>query len=276
MIIKQILNNNVVISSRDDKEIIVVGKGIGFNGKVNEEIDEAKVEKTFVLQNQNNIDGSMMNLLEAIPYEIVKFGIKATDYILRCSHKKISDRILIPLIDHIYSCLQRYEQGVSFDNTLAPNVSFLYHDEYKIATDVVDMLNSDFNTEVDRGEATFITLHIVNAQMDTDIEDVYKTTDIVNTSVKTVEEYFNVSLSSSDLNFIRFITHLQFFAKRMVKNTMLDEDLDLDMNKHINVKYANEYACAKLIGEKIQGKYGYQIEPNEYTYLTIHIARLLR
>ena len=46
MIIKQILNNNVVISSRDDKEIIVVGKGIGFNGKVNEEIDEAKVEKT--------------------------------------------------------------------------------------------------------------------------------------------------------------------------------------------------------------------------------------
>ena len=65
----------------------------------------------------------MMNLLEAIPYEIVKFGIKATDYIIRCSHKKISDRILIPLIDHIYSCLQRYEQGVSFDNTLAPNVS---------------------------------------------------------------------------------------------------------------------------------------------------------
>jgi transcriptional antiterminator len=62
----------------------------------------------------------------------------------------------------------------------------------------------------------------------------------------------------------------------MVKNTMLEEDLDLDMNKHINVKYANEYACAKLIGEKIRGKYGFQIEPNEYTYLTIHIARLLR
>ncbi|MBQ2139087.1 MAG: PRD domain-containing protein, partial [Erysipelotrichaceae bacterium] len=32
----------------------------------------------------------------------------------------------------------------------------------------------------------------------------------------------------------------------------------------------------KLIGEKIKEKYGYQIEENEYTYLTIHIARLLR
>ena len=36
------------------------------------------------------------------------------------------------------------------------------------------------------------------------------------------------------------------------------------------------YACAKEIGRKIEEKYGWTVENNEYTYLTIHIARLLR
>ncbi len=125
-------------------------------------------------------------------------------------------------------------------------------------------------------EFYIVSLHIINAQLDTDIKDVYTATGIVSMSVSTVEEYFNIKLNNDDVNFQRFVTHLQFFAKRMVKNTFLAEDEDMEINKHINLRYANEYKCAKLIGEKIKEKYGYQIEENEYTYLTIHIARLLR
>ena len=46
MQIIKVINNNV-ISSEDDKgkEIIVMGKGIGFGKKAGEEIDETKIEK---------------------------------------------------------------------------------------------------------------------------------------------------------------------------------------------------------------------------------------
>ena len=45
MQIIKVINNNV-ISSEDDKgkEIIVMGKGIGFGKKAGEEIDETKIE----------------------------------------------------------------------------------------------------------------------------------------------------------------------------------------------------------------------------------------
>ena len=275
MEIKQIINNNVVVSKDNSGEVIVFGKGIGFNGKVGQKIDPLKIEKTYVLQSES-IDPTLASFFNEIPYDVVKFGVKATDYIIRCSPRKISKRILVPLTDHIYSCIERNEKGVRFDTMLSFNVRYLYKDEYKIAEDIIDMMISDFGVEVDKQEAAFITLHIINAQLDTDIKDVYTATGIVSMSVSTVEEYFNIKLNNDDVNFQRFVTHLQFFAKRMVKNTFLAEDEDMEINKHINLRYANEYKCAKLIGEKIKEKYGYQIEENEYTYLTIHIARLLR
>lgn len=48
MQIIKVINNNV-ISSEDDKgkEIVVMGKGIGFGKKAGEEIDETKIEKKY-------------------------------------------------------------------------------------------------------------------------------------------------------------------------------------------------------------------------------------
>ena len=54
MQIIKVINNNV-ISSEDDKgkEIVVMGKGIGFGKKAGEEIDETKIEKVFSLPDES-------------------------------------------------------------------------------------------------------------------------------------------------------------------------------------------------------------------------------
>ena len=49
MIIKKILSNNAVIVYDKGNEIILTGKGIGWQKKPGEEIDESKVEKRFHL-----------------------------------------------------------------------------------------------------------------------------------------------------------------------------------------------------------------------------------
>ena len=50
MIINKVINNNV-LSTHDEnnREIVLMGKGIGFQKKVGDEVAEDKIEKRFVL-----------------------------------------------------------------------------------------------------------------------------------------------------------------------------------------------------------------------------------
>lgn len=51
MIVQKVLNNSLVLSTDDDnREVIVMGKGIGFNSRPGEEIAPEKIEKLFVTQ----------------------------------------------------------------------------------------------------------------------------------------------------------------------------------------------------------------------------------
>ena len=55
MIVEKVLNNNVVVSIDpiSKKEVILMGSGIAFNKKCGQLIDEKKIEKTFVVDDEN-------------------------------------------------------------------------------------------------------------------------------------------------------------------------------------------------------------------------------
>ena len=57
MKIAKIINNNVVSTCDEEgREIIVMGRGVGFKAKEGSTIDEEKVEKIFRLESQNTMD----------------------------------------------------------------------------------------------------------------------------------------------------------------------------------------------------------------------------
>lgn len=275
MKIEQIINNNVVITkNKKGKETVVIGKGIGFNGKKGDYIDDNKIIKTFMLNDEKE-KNSFSLMIDEIPYDIIEFGIEICDFITtRCS-KKVSKRILLPLVDHLSTTIERYRTGISLKSELLWDIKYLYQEEYEIAVEVWKMMNEKFNIKVDINEACYITLHIVNSEMDLDIKDAYKATAIIDTSVKIIEKHFNISLKNESLDFQRFITHLQFFAKRMIQNTLLSND-DMKMLLFMKEEYTEEYECAMVIKNKIQEKMKVDIDERECVYLAIHISRLLK
>lgn len=214
-------------------------------------------------------------MIDEIPYDIIEFGIEICDFITsRCS-KKVSKRILLPLVDHLSTTIERYRTGISLKSELLWDIKYLYQEEYEIAVEVWKMMNEKFNIKVDINEACYITLHIVNSEMDLDIKDAYKATAIIDTSVKIIEKHFKISLKNESLDFQRFITHLQFFAKRMIQNTLLSND-DMKMLLFMKEEYTEEYECAMVIKNKIQEKMKVDIDERECVYLAIHISRLLK
>ncbi len=275
MIIDQIINNNTILTKDDfGNEMVCFGKGIGFKHHKGDEINKLDVEKTYILTSDNDKNG-FLTMVQEIPYDLIQFGIRVTDYVETCCSKNINKRhLLVPLVDHLYTTLERYKEGIKVDGNVLWNIQFLYREEFKIAQDVTDMLISYSGLDIDEGEANFITLHIVNSELELDSKDGYKANKIIEIAYQKVEQSFDITLDKESIEFQRFITHLQFLAKRVIQNTFIEEEND--MNAFVRVKYKDAYQCAQEICEEINKTYPFKVVEGELTYLTIHIARLIR
>jgi len=78
MTIYKSINNNIV-SAFDDvgREVVVVGKGIGFKAREGEKIPHEKITKVFVMSSQDNL-----NRLKDLFLQIGNEHIEITDEIL--------------------------------------------------------------------------------------------------------------------------------------------------------------------------------------------------
>lgn len=98
MKVLNVINNNVV-SSLDEKnrEIVVMGKGIGFHKKPGERIADTQVEKVFRLPDETH--DRFMKLVQDISYTHMKLASDIIDY--ACEHvgRKLRKSIYVTLTD---------------------------------------------------------------------------------------------------------------------------------------------------------------------------------
>lgn len=73
MIINKVTNNNIVSVIENNTEKIVMGRGLGFNKKPGDSISEDKIEKIFVMNNENH-SHKFKELIVDIPLEHMLLG----------------------------------------------------------------------------------------------------------------------------------------------------------------------------------------------------------
>ena len=80
MIIDGIINNNVV-SSRDDdgKEVVAMGKGIGFGRKKGDVLPEDEIDKIFTIEDEEALR-RFKDLLTSIPLEYLQVSNEIISY----------------------------------------------------------------------------------------------------------------------------------------------------------------------------------------------------
>jgi len=83
MKIKSVINNNIaVVSDSQGNEIIIIGKGLGFNKKKGDEIEEKKIEKRFYLE-----DEGMYAKFKRLLKEISVVEIRVSDDIISLARR---------------------------------------------------------------------------------------------------------------------------------------------------------------------------------------------
>lgn len=274
MEIYKILNNNVIVSKNEhDKEIIAMGKGIAFKKKVGEHIEDELIDKVYTLSDE--VSSKFQELAAEIPVEHMKISDDIIKYGKLKLGKKLNDSIYLSLCDHISTAILRHEEGVDVKNVLLWDIKKFYKDEFEIGKHGLEMIKEKLNVQLNEDEAGFIALHIVNAEMDEKLETIYEVTKVMQEILNIVKYFFHIDFDEDSVYFYRFITHLKFFAHRLITKSSYQDEQSDDLLDLIKIKYKNAYACCLKIKQFLKTNYAYDLSQEETLYLTIHIARVV-
>lgn len=276
MKIFKILNNNVAVILDDHgDEKIVMGKGICFKKKTGEEISPESVDKVFSLA-EEEVSNKFQVLVQDIPMEHMVLGEEIIAEARLRLGKRLNDMIYISLIDHVHTSIVRFLEGVTVKNALLWDIRRFYQEEYQIGLWALDLMEERFKVRLPEDEAGFIALHLANAQMDQEVmHNMYEITRIMQELVNIVKYSFQISFDEDDVYYYRFITHLKFFAKRLVERNIYTEDDNDDLWEVIRGKYPKAFGCVEKITQFIEKKYEYELSKEEQLYLTIHVERVV-
>ncbi|GGB53162.1 transcription antiterminator LicT [Lentibacillus populi] len=277
MKIKQILNNNAVIATdKNQKEVIAIGKGIGFKYHSNDWLDEADAIKVYVPMNSSYRE-KIIPLLEEIPFDCITLTEKIIDYAEKTLKVTLNQNLIINLADHINFSIRKFKEGMDLSNIFTEDIKRFYSDVYSVGVHAVKMINDFYHVNMNGDEAASIAFHIIDAMGNSTTEDTFKIITGVNDIVEIIEHHLNLSFDENSLDYSRFIIHLQFFMKKIYlednKNSSSYSSFTLQLNEQ---KYADIDECIGKVNKYTSKKHNYQLTGDDKLYLKIHIIRLVK
>ncbi|MDP5873672.1 BglG family transcription antiterminator LicT [Streptococcus mutans] len=276
MKIEKVFNNNVVqILGINNEEIIVMGKGLGFQKKPGDEVNQDLIEKRFILQ---NTDTDMVGELSRVYVDLDSEEIDLVLEIIHQGQEKLGQTfdisLYIALADHLHYTIQRTREGLTLQNPLAWEVRKFYPEEFQLGKDTIELVKEKMTLQLADDEAASIALHFINAQKDGGLLEKNRLiSKIVSDILEIVRLYFGEVRDEESISYNRFITHVQYFAQR-VANGLVQGKNDAFLYEQVKENYPHAFACTEKIKSYVESAYNFAMSRDEQVYLTIHIQRL--
>lgn len=271
MLVVKVLNNNAFISrDNNGEEIIVMGRGVGFKRKEGDDFEPELGYKIF--SNTEHLNEKMKDVILNIPESYIELTQKVVAYFEKTNNTKLHHIIYISLTEHIHSAVERYKNGIQLENPLLNEIKRFYKVEYEVALYALELINEELGIAFKRDEAGYIAQHIVNAELNDQINNVSEITNIVKQILNVVRYNVLVEFDEESIAYDRFVTHLKYFAQRILTgSSYCDEEEFFETLKR---KYKRSYECTCKIKGFIEKEYDYKLTESEQMYLMVHIERV--
>lgn len=269
MKIKKILNNNAVVVTHNDREKIAIGTGIAFQKKKNDIININKVEKLFVMKENEKFQ----QLLLQIPEKHFSLSEEIITYAEEYLGTKLNEHIHIALTDHLSFAIERVKDGIQLKNKLLQEIKILYKKEFAIGMWAINYIEKNAQIKIPIDEAAYIALHIHTAKpQGADMKQTLRQTAIIGDMVQVIKECLDITIEDEDLSYQRLITHLRFTVSRLNKDELhvMDEEMLLMLKK----KFPYSYNCALKVALSLSQNHGIHLPEQELGYIALHIERL--
>lgn len=272
MKIAKILNNNVVmVQDEQGREQVVMGRGLAFQKRVGDSLNDAQIEKVFAPQSDLLVR-RLEELLHQIPPEVMTTSNCIIDLAIQ-RLGKLQESLYITLTDHCFFAIERQKKGLAIKNVLLWDIKRLYPKEFELGQEARAIISRRLNVELPEDEAGFIALHLVTAQLNNEMPEVMHVTRVMQEILQLVKYQLRLEYNESSLSYQRFVTHLKFFAQRMLTRTVVDDE-DVSLHTAVKDNYPKAWKCAVKIAQHLQQSYQRELTAEEIMFLAIHIERV--
>lgn len=273
MRILRVFNNNVVLARDvDDGEVVLTGRGLGFQRKPGQPVDETLIVQRFYPSGERTPSDLGLLLAEIQP-EHLALAAEALDLARASLGRDLRGGVVVPLADHLGFAIERAAAGQRIEYPLRGEVSHLYPREFEVARRIVKLVNVRLDVELPPEEAVAVALHLVNAAFGTeDLAKTFQMTEVFDQILQVVASMFG-PVDTEGVAAARFVTHLRYFFIRMNDDTQ-HAGAPLPYSDAVVSSYPEQYRCAINVQHLLELRLGKPITAEELVYLTMHIARL--
>lgn len=274
MRITKVFNNNIVAAlTKDNEEIILTGRGIGFKKKVNDLIDKKKVEKTYEIKNQN-ID-KLYKILSDTPPKYIKIAHAIDNKLNEELLERLTIKSIIGLIDHISFAVERKKNNIEIPNLMLDEIKSLYPKEFEVGLYGVKIIEKETQELLSDHEAGYIAMHIVNSGLGDNSENISKIFMFTDGVVNIIKDHCDINFSKDEIEFSRLNTHLKFLAQRIIQNKSNKTDDVLDIYNMLIKKDKRFKKIIKEIESFIKKNFNHSLTKQESVYLMVHINKVI-
>lgn len=268
--ITKVLNHNTVIGLKEDtrKEYLIMGKGIGFGKKVSERLETDGSETVYSLY-ESTERGEAKQLATSVDPICLEIANEILDEAEK-EFQKIDRNILFPLADHIEYAIKRVKQNEQISNPLTDDIRILFYKEYKVADKMRPIIQKALGVEMDEDEVGYVALHVHSALQDENVSQAMQMARAVRECISLVETEIGKPIDVLTLSYNRLMNHV----RNMVARAMNHEELKLNMNDYMGIKFPKAFETARHICEQVGEMLKCPLSEVEIGYLAMHIERV--
>lgn len=275
--IVQVLNNNIAIVRRGKEQAIAMGKGLVFQKKKGDVVQESAIQNLFVLKSEES-KKNFSFLLKDVPLDFITTAYEIIENAKKNYAYSVQEYIYVTLTDHIFWNYKRLKKG-EYVNSLLPDISQQYPIEYQIARDALAIIEKRLDFSFPEDELKNISIHFINAQGKSEAVEEVSTDQLDHQRdvLALIEEALrkrNIVRTNKNQNFYdRLMIHLSYMLDRTEESKV--DTFAEKMEKDLKQDYPEAYAVAEEMYRIINQKTGLKLNASEKVYFTIHIQRLL-
>ncbi|WP_422396789.1 PRD domain-containing protein [Staphylococcus massiliensis] len=270
--IQKVLNNNVLICTFKDQEVVLIGKGIGFNKKRGMVLsDTTLIEKVYTLKTERD-KAHYKALVEITEDYIIHAIIDAVNIVKDYCDASKMNALMLSLTDHLIFAIKRIKEGQIIYNPFQNEIKQLYPDDYQIADKFIKQLSESLYLRFPDDEIGFIALHIASNKQSESLKELSQTNELILLCVQIIESDFKIEVDKLGIPYHRFIRHINFLIKRLRHGDIVKKQCEFE--NVLQTHYPRCYNIAVKIMKMMQQQLNVDIYEAEVMYLTLHIHNL--